>query len=266
MKICAKLHANQLGYALLGLMMALAVMAIMLLSIIPNVQMSVRRDKEAELIYRGQLMAEAIARYYNRGALYSGYIQLRVPPPYGYLYDLKKLRDGVTIGVKQMKFVRPSALIDPLSNQEWEPVRARDPRIMPALQAYAAEKNIPIPPSYMELAAAPVKTHFAQESSTSKKKSESGQGSGVSKPPNKSADSDEDDETDEEEIDPLAHLFQSGSDRVPIVGVAPRIKGPAIRTLWGLKSYEEWVFIYIPDPTLQNLPPVRQPGKLEKHQ
>jgi hypothetical protein len=261
-----KSRASQTGYALLGLMMALAVIAIMLLSIVPSVQMTVRRDKEAELIYRGQLMAEAIARYYNRGALFGGYIQLRVPPPYGYLYDLKKLRDGVTIGIKQMKFVRPSALIEPISNQEWEPVRARDPRIMPALQAYAAEKGIPIPPSYLELAAAPVKSHFPQKTDAEKKTTGSNQ-SGIGKPPNKPVNPDEDDDDDDQEvIDPLAPLFQSGPDNVPIVGVAPRLKGPSVRSLWGLKNYENWVFIYIPDQNLQGPMPNRPPGKLEKHQ
>src|SRR5689334_6899474 len=129
---------GQEGWALLGLMLALAILSIVLVSsITPNYQLSVQREKEAELMYRGQQMAEGIAQYYNVGRL--GPINIQTPPPYGYLKDLKKLSEGVKIALKDIKFVRPSAMIDPMSNEEWEPVYARDPRILPFLQAWAAE-------------------------------------------------------------------------------------------------------------------------------
>src|SRR5262249_29885813 len=125
------------------------------------------------LIYRGEQMAEGIARYYNRGQL--GQLQLLVPPPYGYLTELKKLRDGVTFGVKEMKFVRPSAYIDPTSGIEWEPVRARDPRIMKFLQAYAADTQTMIPQSYLLLAGPPQKLHLAQKPSSTDSSAQQGQ-------------------------------------------------------------------------------------------
>src|SRR5205085_3825244 len=65
--------------------------------------------------------------------------------------------DGVNLGLREIKFCRPSELIDPMSSVEWEPVRARDPRIRKVLQAFAAEKLIPIPPSYALLAVPPEK-------------------------------------------------------------------------------------------------------------
>src|SRR5215216_3362325 len=81
-------HSNEQGWALLGLILALAIMGIVMASAVaPNVITSVRREKEAEMIYRGEQMAKAIARYYNGGRL--GGIQLFVPPPYGYLTELK---------------------------------------------------------------------------------------------------------------------------------------------------------------------------------
>src|SRR5215469_8425433 len=146
------------GWALLALILFLAIMGIMMVGIVPNVQLEVRRDKEEEMIFRGQEMAEGIARYYNLGR--PGPIGLSVPPPYGYLTDLKKLSEGVTLGTTDIKFVRGSAMTDPMVNKDWVPVRARDPRLMPMLQAYAAATLTTIPPSYMALAAAPVKTHF----------------------------------------------------------------------------------------------------------
>lgn len=149
---------SQEGWALLGLMLALAILSIVLVSsITPNYQITVQREKETEMLYRGQQMAEGIARYYNYGNL--GVINLQIPPSYGYLKELKKLSEGVKIGVRDIKFVRPSAMTDPMTSDEWEPVFARDPRILPFLQAWAAETGGVIPPSYLLLASAPIKTH-----------------------------------------------------------------------------------------------------------
>ena len=58
--------------------------------------------------------------------------------------------------------------------------------------------------------------------------------------------------------DPLKHLFGGssgfggsnsgpGKSNIPIVGVAPKRKGSALKPLYGLEEYEEWVFIFIPD-------------------
>src|ERR1700730_12291649 len=101
-------RSGEQGWALLGLMLALMVMRIFLVSsITPDVQKQVLRDKEAEMLYRGQQMAEGIARYYGNGALQPLRYQLLLARP---LTELQKLRDGVTIGAIERKFVRPSAM------------------------------------------------------------------------------------------------------------------------------------------------------------
>ena len=283
------------GWALLGLLLALSILSIILVStVVPNVQMQVRREKELELVYRGDQMSRAIARYYGRGALNP--LQLLVPPEYGYLTELKKLKEGVTIGVKEIKFVRPSAFIDPTTGVEWQPVRARDPRIMKFLQAYAADTGTVIPTQYLLIAGPPQKLHLAQKP---------GDGSGATQPPivvspdaqlpqpgaqpqrpgvqpapggtvtkpqpnkNEDGDDDDDDDDDENTADPLGHLFSGtdspGKSNVPIVGVAPVIKGTAIKPLYGLDKYEEWVFLYIPPQFQFNQTPGgsqgRQPGQ-----
>jgi hypothetical protein len=270
--------ASEFGYALLGMLLALSIISIVLVSsVVPNVKMQVQREKEAELIYRGNQMAKAIARYYGVRTLRP--LQLQVPPPYGYLLDLKKLRDGVTIGVQEIKFARASEMIDPMANIEWEPVRARDPRINKVLQAYAAESGQIIPPSYLLLAGPPTKSVLkpagtsgdssgSQSGSTglqpgqvigSQQGSQTGgTGSGqpaggvVVTPGKKSQDLDDDDD-DDDVNDPLAHLFGSdssgpGKSTVPIIGVAPKLKGQALKPLYGLDRYEDWVFIYMPVP------------------
>jgi type II secretory pathway pseudopilin PulG len=255
-------RAGEGGWALLGLLLALGVMSIILASsIVPNVQMQVQRDKELEMLYRGVQMSEGIARYYNGGALRG--IQLLQRPPYGYLTELAKLRDGVTIGVNERKFVRASALIDPLSNAEWEPVRARDPRIMPFLQAWAAQTLIPIPTQYLLMAGPPTRSVFGRpgDSPSSETPPASGgpgqsppvinpanPGNPQTRPPGRRQD-DPDADDDDEIDDPLEHLFESGSpgqSNAPIIGVAPKKKGKAANAYFGLANYEEWVFIFIP--------------------
>ena len=255
-------RSGEQGWALLGLLLALAVMSIVMASsIVPNVQVAVQRAKAIEMKYRGQQISEGIARYYNGGALRG--IQLLQRPPYGYLTELAKLRDGVTIGVNERKFVRASAMIDPISNQEWEPVRARDPRIMPFLQAWASVTLIPIPTQYLLLAGPPTKSVFGKNSSSGLDPAAGptpGQapplvvpanpGNPQTKPPGRTpADLDDDDDDDDEINDPLAHLFQTGTpgqSNAPIVGVAPKRKGKAANSYFGLENYEQWVFLFIP--------------------
>jgi len=260
------------GWALLGLLLALGVMSIFLSSsIIPNVQMQVQREKETEMLYRGQQVSEGIARWYNSGRLQP--LQLMSRPPYGYLTELDKLREGVTIGVRDVKFVRASAMIDPMTSSEWEPVRARDPRIMKFLQAWAAQTLIPIPTQYLLLAAPPTKSAFSEPTAPStpppsQRPVSPETGPGETPPPvvtpinpgagqqtrpgQRSNNPDEDDDDDNAVInDPLAHLFQDsantpGQSNVPIVGVAPKRKGKAATPYFGLENYEDWVFIYIP--------------------
>jgi type II secretory pathway pseudopilin PulG len=269
-------RSNEQGWALLGLLLALGVMSIILSSsIIPNVQMQVQRDKEVEMIYRGEQMAEGIARYYNGDRL--GPINLTVAPPWGYLTELAKLRDGVTIRVNEKKFVRASAMIDPMNSSEWDLVKARDPRIMKFLQAWAAQTLIPIPSQYLLLAGPPTKSVFGKSPSSSNPASGAapGQtppispvnpanpGNPQARRPGQTADDDDDDD-DDDINDPLAHLFESGApghSNAPIVGVAPKKKGKAATAYFGLENYEDWVFIYIPK-NIQQIPGVPlRPGQ-----
>jgi type II secretory pathway pseudopilin PulG len=266
------------GWALLGMILALMVIGVLLVSAVPSVRFAVQRDKEAEMMYRGEQMAEAIGKYYNSGQ--RGAPQLYAPPTRfgGYLLELKKLRDGVTAGELKIKFVRRSAMIDPMTNEEWVPVRARDPILAPFLQAYAAATGNVIPKTLQDIAGPPPKlqrvtpTLILPPSGTG-----SGTGSGqgnTNQPPGSGQpgqprgtpgqpetppvlDDDDNDDDDDDAGDTLSHIFkdkdkddadQPGKSSIPIVGVRPKLKGPSVRALYGLSNYEQWVFIYIPDP------------------
>lgn len=276
-------RSNEQGWALLGLLLALGVMSIVLSSaIVPNVQMQVQRDKEAEMIYRGEQMAQGIARYYGRGALAPLSLQLLLTTPYGKLTDLAKLRDGVTLGVREIKFVRPSAMIDPMNSSEWEPIRIRDPRLMRFLQAWGVATGTifiggPQDPyaQYFLIAGPPQKSAFKNSDPTAPKvapvQGVPGQptppvqvvpgqptppiqgrpgrpGDPQVRPPGQKADDDDDDDDDDDlSNDPLASLLGGpGHNSAPIVGVAPRKKGRAMNAYFGLENYEDWIFIYIP--------------------
>jgi hypothetical protein len=253
------------GWALLGLLLALTVMAMVMASaVVPNVQVAVQREKENDMIYKGEQMARGIARYYSQivpgrgGPALPGEIILQRPPQYGYLLDLKKLRDGVTVLNTEVKFVRPSAFIDPTTNEEWEPVRARDPRIRKFLDSYVSATGVVISQNMWLLAGPPGRLILANPT-------QPGQGTqppGVApRPPSREEEDDDDDDDDDGEAppDPLAHIFGSDaiSNNIPIVGVAPKRKGLAIRSYYGLDNYEDWVFIYV--PPLGQVPGVNQP-------
>src|ERR1051325_9819630 len=251
---------DQGGWALLSLILALTIMGIVLASSVqPNYQLAVQREKEDELFYRGQQMAEGITRWYNFGNLNpQSQIVLGNPPTYGFLKELKKLKEGLTINLKPIKFVRPSATIDPFDGKEWDPVYARDPRIMPFLPAWAAETGGIIPQQWMLIAGPPARIQLVKpangSSPTTRNFGQSGtsgatgtNGNGETRNPqtgtttgtqrgNQNKDLDDDDDDDENPNDPLAHLFGSNGQGLPIVGVAPRRKGPSVRAYYGLKN------------------------------
>ncbi|MGH9763914.1 MAG: hypothetical protein ACREAC_24030, partial [Blastocatellia bacterium] len=199
----------------------------------------------------------------------------------------------VTLGVTEFKFCRPSALIDPLDGKEWVPVRARDPRLMPALQAYAAANLTTIPPVYMLLAGPPTRTHILGANNlglggsgqgtfgTGSGQIGAGQGGqsfgsgqgigsgqtgqgglpggqtgqpGVGQQRTRQADDDDDDDDDDTSVvDPLAGMLKGDPSNLPIVGVAPNLKGASVHSLWGLNRYEDWVFIYVPPQPVQQI-------------
>ena len=57
------------GYALLALIVALMLIAVALTAVMPDAKTQGQRQRDIEMIYRGEQMAEAIARYYSGGKL-----------------------------------------------------------------------------------------------------------------------------------------------------------------------------------------------------
>src|SRR4051794_9039287 len=91
------------GMTLIAVMAVMTLFAIALLAVAPSVQQEIQREKEVEAIRRGEEVAEAIRQYvvYYRGT--------RLPN------SIDDLLDGLPQGTTKRQILRPSAAIDPLS-------------------------------------------------------------------------------------------------------------------------------------------------------
>ena len=99
----------QRGYAMLALLVALVVMVILLGAALPVYSTIARREREAELIFRGEQYARAIRLYRQEYG--------RFPP------DIETLVSG--------RFLR-LAYRDPITGEPFESLRSGDARLAPA--------------------------------------------------------------------------------------------------------------------------------------
>src|SRR5215212_2743300 len=101
------------GMTLFAVMGVMAVFAIGLLAVAPDIYQEVQREKELETIARGEEVAEAIRQYveFYRGA--------KLPN------SIKDLLEGLPQGTKKRQILRESASIDPLSEDgKWRLIKA----------------------------------------------------------------------------------------------------------------------------------------------
>lgn len=97
---------------LMAVMAVMAVFAVVMLAAAPSVYMEVQREKELEAIRRGEEIAFAIQEYvtYHRGT--------KLPE------SIDDLLEGLPQGTKKRMILRPSAAIDPLSEDgKWRLVK-----------------------------------------------------------------------------------------------------------------------------------------------
>ena len=66
MRLRGQLHGNESGYAMAALLVALSVMAVLASAAMPTWKQLSQREKEAELIFRGQQYARAIGLFQRR--------------------------------------------------------------------------------------------------------------------------------------------------------------------------------------------------------
>src|SRR5262245_63906452 len=132
---------NERGYALVA-MMGVVMFALILTTVAaPPIKWEAKREREEEMLWRGHQVAKALEGYFSaRG---------RFPN------DLEELVKGVDLGVKKMRFLRPSAVCDPMmpcdreEGTNWKLINPGDPLIRELLDGYVSAQqrgSIPLPP------------------------------------------------------------------------------------------------------------------------
>ncbi len=94
---------TEAGLSLIAILAVMTIFAIALLAVAPSIQQGVQREKELEQIRRGEEIAEAIRQYVE-------FYQGRKLPK-----SMDDLLEGLPQGTKKRQILRPSAAVDPLS-------------------------------------------------------------------------------------------------------------------------------------------------------
>ena len=135
-------NRNESGYALVGLIGVMLFAMVMSAATAPLIKYEIQREREEEMLWRGHQVADALSRY---AAISSGQYPTR----------LNQLVDGITIGTKKIRMLRPSALCDPMlpcaGDTNWRLVHPGDPLVKELLEAYIATQQkstmtLPPPP------------------------------------------------------------------------------------------------------------------------
>lgn len=141
-------RSGESGYAMVGLIGVMLFSLILTTAAAPRVLFEAKREKEEEMLWRGQQIAAALSLF---TAARNGQ----------YPVKLNELVEGVDLGVRRVRFLRPSALCDPMmpcgsegsanSDGNWRTVHPGDPLVRELLDAYLAAQmkpgsNLPPPP------------------------------------------------------------------------------------------------------------------------
>src|SRR5215475_7232112 len=133
-------QSGERGYALIGLMAVMMFALILTTAAAPKLQREMQREKEEEMLWRGQQVVVALSRYRAfRGGVFPT--------------DLKQLVEGIDINGKKLHLLRPSAICDPMTPCEeetnWRTINPGDPLTKELLEAIiiSQEKSkIPVNP------------------------------------------------------------------------------------------------------------------------
>lgn len=203
---------SERGYALIAIIGVMMFSLILMTAIAPSAQREAQREKEEEMLWRGQQIALALARY--PGAT-----------------KLRQLIDGVPVGVKKVRLLRPSAICDPMlpcdpsaDNGNWRLLRRADPlhkELYDAIDETAREKQVPLDPRQFvqlrNLALQGTSSLPGQQADTKL--------DGESKPDSETGNDDD-----------------KNLDTRPIVGVVSNKTGRMFRSYFGIEEYNHTLF------------------------
>ncbi len=194
---------SETGMTLIAVMAFLTLLAIALLAVAPTIQQSVQREKELETIRRGEEVAEAIKQY----MLANG----------GKLPDsIDRLLEGIPFGTKKRQILRPSAAIDPLSEDgKWRLIEFTGKGFINFARRVQNYNNGVLP-------ASPNPQIFDRYAI------------GLVNNIDTKNDDDLKEDSDEE--------YESKTDKTPFIGVASQSRTPSVIAYYGIENHSKWIF------------------------
>lgn len=207
---------NEKGYALIGIMAVMMFALILTTAAAPTLRQETQREKEEEMLWRGQQVAWAIKRYRAfRGGMFPT--------------DLNELVEGIDLGGKKIRLLRPSALCDPMmpcvgGETNWRLVHPGDPlpkELLDGIIATQEKRDMPINPQQIQELA-----RFAQM--------------GATRLPGQPADTQLDGV-----IGPTDNQGADSDDKTkkgPIIGVVSRKSDRMFRSYYGIEEYDHALF------------------------
>ena len=197
------------GYTTTILIAMMTLFALAMLAVAPSIQQEVQRQKELEAIRRGEEIAEAIREYIN---FYQG---TRLPS------SIEDLLEGLPQGTRRRQILRPSAAVDPLSEDgKWllvgpeSPVLRKFARRVQDYMGGALPSSEDVHPNILNQVGAFITSTDIE--------------------------SQENDEEASEETD-LGYL-ELRTDSSPFIGVVSQSKAKSIIAYYGIENHSKWVF------------------------
>lgn len=215
---------SESGMSLVAIMAIMAIFAVGLLAVAPTIQLEVQREKELEAIRRGEEIAQAIRQYveFHKGA--------KLPN------SIDELLEGLPQGTKKRQILRPSAAVDPLSEDgKWRLIKPESDAFLNFAKRIQIYNNgvlpaSPPPTQYWDAYSVRLANVLDTKSEEDLK------------------------EAEDSEIEII-------TDSVPFIGVASQSRSRSVLTYYGIENHSKWVFTPMFRGTgMFNARPTNQPG------
>ena len=191
--------SRQRGATMMAVMGMMTIFAIGLLAVAPSIQHEVQREKEIEAIARGEEVADAIRQYVT---FYNGQ---RLPE------SMDDLLEGLPQGTKKRQILRPSAAVDPLSEDgKWRLIKP-DPETIARFAERVQEHNNGVLPSNPSRLFDRYTVVIVNSINTGTE-------------------------------DDVEEDFEVVTDNQPFIGVASQSRSSAIVTYYSIERHSSWIF------------------------
>lgn len=189
------------GMTMIAVMGMMVLTTVALLAAAPSIYLQIQREKEEEAIRRGEEIAEAIKQYiiHHNGA--------KLPQ------SIDELLEGLPQGTKKRMILRPSAAIDPLSEDgRWRLIEA-DPQAIARFAKRIQDYNNGLLPSNSTQLLDRYSVVIVNSLNT---------------------------ESDDNLTEP--EDFNDSTDNTPFIGVASQSRSRSVLTYYGVENHSKWVF------------------------